>query len=108
LPDSIDPDALAGGWTHSHEEDQGGLQVFRRPSHPFPRSRGRTSYELRPGGALGGSAPGPDDRHVATSGSWRLQGDRLTVAPEGASPQTFEVQSLEPDRLVVKPVITPN
>ena len=108
MPETIDANSLAGGWTHSHEEDQPGLQVFRRPDHPFPRSRGRTSYDLRAGGELGGSRPGPDDRHVATAGKWTLDGRRLTVVPDGAAPQQFEVQSLEPDRLVVKPVSTPS
>lgn len=103
MPD-IDPTTVTGAWVHSHEEDQPDAQVFRRPGYAFPRSRGRSSYELRPDKALGGTHPGPDDRHVATTGRWDLQGSRLTIAPDASSPVQYDINLIESDRMVVKPV----
>ncbi len=103
----INPTSVTGVWVHSHEEDQPGTQVFRRFGYAFPHSRGRSSYELRPDGALGGSRPGPDDRHVATTGQWNLQGSRLTITPNAASPLQYDIETLEPGRMVVKPVTKP-
>ena len=100
----VDPTAVEGVWIHSHEEDQSDTQVFRRSGYAFPRSRGRSSYELLPDGALAGSRPGPDDRHVTTSGRWDLQGTRLTITPEGGSPLLYEIESVNSDRMAVKPV----
>jgi len=59
---------LAGSWTHSFEEDQGGEQVFRRTGgFSFPASR-------RPRDVLDFSAaqattvtPGPDDKQQRSS-----------------------------------------
>ena len=102
MPGDIDPKSLAGAWTHSHEEDHDEIQVFRRSGYAFPRSRGRTSYELRSDGTLGGSRPGPDDRTVATSGSWDVQNGKLNVAPEGSPPIQYQIESVDSDRMVVK------
>ena len=106
MPD-IDPTSVAGVWVHSHEEDQPGTQVFRRSGYAFPRSRGRSSYELRPDGALGGSRPGPDDRHVANTGRWDLQRSRLTITPDASSPLQYDIETFESDRMVVKQVTNP-
>ena len=43
---------LCQHWVHSHEEDTETEMVFRPASHPFPRSRGRRSFELRPDGTF--------------------------------------------------------
>ncbi len=106
MPD-IDTTSIRGLWVHSHEEDQPGTQVFRHSSYPFPRSRGRTSYELRPDGTLGGTRPGPDDRHVAAVGRWDLQGSRLTITPEAAPSVHYNIEKVEADRMLVKPVLKP-
>jgi hypothetical protein len=104
LPETIDRASLIGVWTHSHEEDQPDIHVFRSSGYAFPRSRGRVSYELRPDGTLGGTRPGPDDRHVPSTGRWDLQGRRLVITPEGGSPIQYEVESLGSGRMMVKPV----
>jgi hypothetical protein len=106
MPD-VDPTTVVGVWVHSHEEDHSGIQVFRRSGYGFPRSRGRASYELRSDGTLGGSRPGPDDRHVATTGTWDLRGSKLTITSAGGSPLQYEVQSVDPDRMVLKLVTNP-
>jgi len=104
MPDTIDRASLVGIWTHSHEEDQGDIQVFRSSGFNFPRSRGRSSYELRAEGSLGGYRPGPDDRHVPSTGHWDLQGNQLIITPETESPVHYQVVSLEPGRMLVRPV----
>ena len=42
--------ALAKTWIHSHEEDKGGLQVFRPADYAFPPARGRDALHLEAGG----------------------------------------------------------
>jgi hypothetical protein len=89
-------------WIHSHEEDQEGRMVFRPAGFAFPPSRGRSSFELRPGGVLVEGGPGPDDRPTESAGTWELEGDdRLTLNSSGREPRTFAIESVEDDRLVV-------
>ncbi|MDX6680894.1 MAG: hypothetical protein QOG94_933 [Solirubrobacteraceae bacterium] len=96
-------DALHGHWVHAHEEDTEDEMVFRPATHPFPPSRGRTSFELRPGGAYVERSPGPADVPVESTGSWSLDGDRLVLAAEGDRPgHAWEVTTVEDDRLVVR------
>src|SRR5207247_2415788 len=68
-------DALYGRWTHAHEEDTSDSRVYRRPSHPFPPSRGRDSFELKPDGTMVEHAIGPTDRSVRREGTWELRLD---------------------------------
>jgi hypothetical protein len=93
----IDKQSLHGRWVHSHEEDSGGEMVFRRPDHEFPRARGRRSFELRPDGTYADRSPGPVDVPVESTGSWSLDGDRLTVGDEA-----WRVKGVEPGRLTVR------
>jgi hypothetical protein len=95
---------LVGTWVHSHEEDDSGGRVFRREGFPFPRSRGRVRVTLDTGGVLTQVGPGPDDRTRSVPGSWALhEGRQLTLRPEGHSEQTYVVELVEPDRLVLRP-----
>jgi hypothetical protein len=94
---------LAGRWVHSHEEDSDEEMVFRPASHPFPPSRGRASFELRPDGSYVERAPGPDDRPVESEGHWSLAGQRLQLSADGDRPgHDWEVTAAEPDRLAVR------
>jgi hypothetical protein len=99
----INRDALAQRWRHSHEEDTDDLMVFRPEGYPFPPSRGRRSFELRPDGSLVGQAIGPDDRPVPTAGSWQLQGgNKLAVRATGVPGVVWQVESVSPEKLTVK------
>jgi hypothetical protein len=90
-------------WVHSHEEDSDEAQVFRPADHPFPPSRGRTSFELRPDGTYVESSPGPVDAPEASTGTWSLDGGRLILGAEGDRPgHAWEVTSVEEDRLTLK------
>ena len=68
-------DAGSGGpggrWTHSFEEDEADVQVFR-PTDSFafpPARRGRESLEFGGAGQVLTGMPGPDDRRRSSSTS---------------------------------------
>jgi hypothetical protein len=65
------PFRLSGAWTHSFEEDQGDVQVYR-PSNSFafpPSRRGRETLEFSTPGQVVCGLPGPDDRLQRTTSS---------------------------------------
>ena len=96
-------DALHGRWVHSHEEDTDEEMVFRPAIHPFPPSRGRTSFELRPDGTYVENSPGPVDLPEESKGSWTLEGNRLILGAEGDRPgHAWEITTAAADRLVVR------
>jgi hypothetical protein len=96
-------DALQGHWVHSHEEDTNGEMVFRPATQPLPPSRGRTSFDLRPGGTYVESSPGPVDVPEETRGSWSLEGERLVLrADDDRSGHAWEIAAADDDRLVVR------
>jgi hypothetical protein len=100
--EALDRDALAGRWTHSHEEDGPGTMVFRPAGWDFPPSRGRRSFELRPDGSLTSGKPGPTDQTVTSEGEWRLlPGNVLELDREG-EPTRLQIVKIESDRLVVR------
>ena len=63
--------SLIRHWVHSHEEDTATEMVFRTAKYKFPRSRGRTAFELRADGSLVEHGIGPADVEIATTGAWR-------------------------------------
>lgn len=67
--------SIQGSWTHSFEEDQGDVLVYR-PTHSFtfPPARGRETLEFGEGSELIERMPGPDDRPRDTVGSWTALG----------------------------------
>ena len=94
---------MHGHWVHSHEEDTGDAIVLRRATHPFPPSRGRTSFELHPDGSYVEMSPGPVDAPEASTGSWSLEGDRLVMGADGdGSGHVWNVVDIADDRLVVR------
>jgi hypothetical protein len=100
---SYGKEVLQGRWVHSHEEDTDDEMVFRPADRPFPPSRGRTSFELRPDGTYVERSPGPVDVPEESEGSWSLEGDRLILGAGGDRPgHAWEISSAESDRLTVK------
>jgi hypothetical protein len=90
-------------WVHSHEEDTDKEMVFRPAAFEFPPSRGRTSFELKPDGALLEGGIGPTDRPVETQGTWELEDDRLLLRRDPSeTPRVMRIASVEDERLVVE------
>ena len=97
-------DLLCQRWIHSHEEDTATEMVFRPATFPFPRSRGRISFELRPDGALIEQGIGPTDRRTQETGRWRLTEDgvlEFTRDPQGPTHQRYKIRSLTKGELRV-------
>ncbi|TDW29988.1 hypothetical protein [Cryobacterium psychrophilum] len=83
-----EPAIPAGEWTHSHEEDDDGILVYRpTESFPFPPTRGgRDSLRVSDDGTIATLLPGPDDRPRPTG--YRLvddtSPDAITVVESNA------------------------
>jgi hypothetical protein len=96
---------LEGHWVHSHEEDTPASMVFRPASYAFPRSRGRSGFQLQPGGKAIEYGIGPTDRTAEAECSWHLeQGNELTLVlgkPSGVQ-RRLPIESASNDRLVIK------
>ncbi len=95
--------ALVGAWTHAHEEDHAGVEVFRRLGHRLPVSRGRQAFTLRPDLTAVLGTPGADDRGTESAGTWRVEGQVLRVRCPGWA-ASYEVLAAEADRLDLRPV----
>ncbi|WP_326825355.1 hypothetical protein [Streptosporangium sp. NBC_01756] len=101
---SMNPSSLVGSWSHSHEEDAEGIQVFRPVDYDLPPSRGRETFTLRPDGIATAGSPGPDDRGITTGdGVWQLRGDVLHIRCPGWTAR-YEVISVTRRRLDLRPV----
>jgi len=97
---------LVGAWTHSHEEDREGLEMWRAADYPLPPARGRTSFTLFPGHRAAVGTPGADDRGTTNDGTWSLtqrpDGDVLTVAlPQWQA--TYLIVAADRERLELRP-----
>jgi len=99
---SIDLSHVAQAWMHSHEEDTPTTTVYRPAAYPFPPSRGRKGFHLQPGGVLATRNPGPTDRTTVGDGTWKLTGQQLELSPDGQPAQVLQIESAEPDRLVIQ------
>ena len=99
---AIDVSQVAQSWIHSHEEDSSTTTVYRPAGYPFPPSRGRKGFHLQPGGILASRKPGPTDQTVIAAGKWTLAGEQLELSPHGEGTQILSIESVEPDRLVVR------
>ena len=98
-------EALHQTWVHSHEEDTESEMVFRPSSYRFPPSRGRKSFELKAGGSLLQTGPGPADVPQQQQGTWRLIGDNelaFFFASATVPQLVMQIVSLEKNRLVVR------
>jgi hypothetical protein len=101
----MDQTPLRGSWTHSHEEDQGDILIYR-PTHSFafPPSRGRETLEFGEGGELTKKAPGPDDRSRTGVSRWTALGmNRFRLEGIADTPgQVIEVVEYTPEILKIR------
>ena len=99
---TVEPESMIGHWIYSHEEDTSSGRVFRRSGYPFPPSRGRQEYQLKPGGELIATGPGPTDRRLTVQGTWALEDHTLVLhLPSGDN--RLQIVSVEADRLIFAP-----
>jgi len=88
----IDPVPVipSGEWTHSHEEDDDDVLVYRRTeSFAFPPTRaGRDWLRVSPSGQIVALAPGADDRPRPT-------GIRVLPSGEQSDDGSHDVSTLE-------------
>jgi hypothetical protein len=92
-------------WIHSHEEDTPTEMVFRLENFPFPRSRGRVAFELRPDNSLVQIGIAPRDGPQVSQGKWQLSPDgKLIFIDEstGKPSQVLHIVSATEDRLTVQ------
>lgn len=87
--------SLSGAWTHSFEEDQGEIQVYR-PSDSFhfpPSRRPRETLEFDGAGQVVIGRPGPGDRLQRASSSLTPLGmNRFRIA-DGRTLEIIEAGS---------------
>ena len=91
-------------WVHSHEEDTATETVYRPATWPFPPSRGRTGFDLKPDHRCAGFAIAPADGVEEHPATWELDDDdRLTIYDDRQRPvRVMQLVSVEGDRLVVR------
>lgn len=97
--------SIQGSWTHSFEEDQSDVLVYR-PTHSFafPPARGRETLEFGEGGKLIEGGPGPDDRPRNTAGRWTALGmNRFRLGGTTDAPgRVIEVVAHTPEVLKIR------
>ena len=96
---------LAGSWTHSYEEDEGDVRLYR-PSASFafpPSRRGRETLDFGAAGQVQTGMPGPDDRRVLANAKLTSLGMQRYRLEEGGTPgQVIEIVEAGPDMLKVR------
>jgi hypothetical protein len=99
--------SIQGSWTHSYEEDQGDILVYR-PTHSFafPPARGRETLEFGEGGVLTELTPGPDDRPRKAVARWTALGmNRFQLGGTADTPgRVIEVVEHSPEILKIRKV----
>lgn len=71
------PSSIFRRWTHSREEDQRDILVYRPHNYSFPPARGREGLEFYKSGEFFYSSIGSTDRSLAVSGRWSIQQTNL-------------------------------
>jgi hypothetical protein len=102
--EDIFPTLMNQRWLHSHEEDTGNEMVFRPSTYPFPPSRGRGGFELRPDGSAAILGIAPTDAPQEHNGTWSVDKTKQLVVHVPALNETrvMSIVSSNADRLVVK------
>ncbi|MET3131630.1 hypothetical protein AAKU55_001893 [Oxalobacteraceae bacterium GrIS 1.11] len=96
---------LGGKWTHSFEEDEGDVRLYRpTDSFPFPPSRrGRETLAFGPDAQVLRGMPGPDDRQrVTSSGMTALGMNRFRLDAPEANGSVIEIVEAKPDLLKLR------
>jgi hypothetical protein len=92
-------------WIQSHEEDTDDEVVYRPESFPFPRSRGRFSFELKPDLSLIETGIAPTDGPLISHGKWRLDsaGQLFFYNESKSEPvRIMQIVSVNKDQLIIR------
>ena len=97
------PQELFQTWTHSFEEDEGSVRVYRPASYQFPmQRRPREGMEFRPDGTFTRLKPGPADKREPVEGRWQADvPGRLRVSGAGGDGERT-VEILHVDNALLK------
>lgn len=57
-------------WLRSHEEENGGVRVYRPKGYPLPPARGREGLSFHADGNMDYLVPGRGDRPTSEPGTW--------------------------------------
>lgn len=97
------PSQIFRRWTHSREEDQGDILVYRPSDYPFPPARGREGLEFRENGEFIRYQIGATDRSSAVPGRWSVQnGNVVEVQLPNQSTSSYTLTILECDEQILK------
>ena len=97
---------LLNCWTHSYEEDESGLNIYRPcVFKEFPKSRFRQQFTLAENEEASFLVLSPNDAHFFEKGKWyyKSEGKMLHIQNEnGADQMKFEIIECTSDKMVVK------
>lgn len=97
------PDVVFRHWIHSHEEDEGDIEVYRPEGFNFQPSRGRTGFEMSRDGGFIQDDIAPGDGVVQVSGRWMLAGPgRIAVSFPGTARSGYSFEILAVDESVLR------
>jgi hypothetical protein len=93
-------------WSHSFEEDMGGLTIYRPPDYNFPRVRGgREGIEFQEDGTFILYTPGPADASSGIYGRWQVDESglvRISFPDNGHAPMLLEILQCTSEILQVR------
>jgi hypothetical protein len=100
------PPEVFNSWIHSHEEDNGGAQVYRPEGFKFPPSRGRAGFEIKKDGNFIDHPIAPADGNETVPGKWEPAREKkikvtFPTKPD-RKPFTLEIVSCDSKVLRVK------
>ena len=97
------PKQIFRRWTHSQEEDQGDILVYRPNDYSFPPARGREGLEFKENGEFISYQIGPTDRSLAVSGRWSIQQKNVVeIQFPNQSLSSYTLTILECDEQILK------
>mgnify|MGYP000287417660 CR=1 FL=1 len=97
------PSPIYRRWTHSREEDQGDILVYRLSDYPFPPARGREGLEFRKNGEFIRYQIGTTDRSLAVPGRWSVKDTNIVeVQFPNQSALSYTLTILECDEQILK------
>ena len=96
---------LTQRWLHSHEEDTNQEIIYRPFDYPFPPSRGRSGFELKPDGSAVNIGIAARDGTAESDCVWELQENDEAIVLlkyQNGRRLTLSIVSVENDRLAIR------